>query len=78
MTLIKRAAKAIARSARSGPYGAEYEQMARAALAGTRNPTPAMIEAGVRKMRCGDGILYERAVVVWQAMHDAMMKDNAK
>lgn len=76
MSLIERAAMAI-RDAYSqeledeGEWIQLYGQQARAALAETRNPTPAMIEAGLHQIR--DSKAGVRAV--WRAMHDAMMKE---
>jgi hypothetical protein len=77
MHLVERATREIFE--RSIPNETECEELARAALAETRNPTPEMIEAGVAALRDYMFITKYDAgkivPVVYGAMHNAMMKE---
>jgi hypothetical protein len=51
--------------------GCPHEYRARAAIEALREPTPAMIEAGIQ---CGDG--YGSQPGTWQAMIDQALKEG--
>lgn len=73
--IIDRAAKAMQES-RAWPVvfkAGAAEELARAALASTREPTPEMISAGAKKVRGGSS--RDCAAAVWRAMHDVIMKE---